>query len=87
LDENYRPDVRGRVFTVRECSKNRVHVDAGVRPRGRHSTSVRTHPAVRMDAEAKKKNCFFFFFFLVGVAVLKREKKISVFNPQDTQDP
>jgi hypothetical protein len=45
----FRPDVRarprlprGRVFTVRGRSKNRVRADAGLRPRGRSSASART---------------------------------------------
>jgi hypothetical protein len=37
------------------------------------------------DADVPKKQIFYFllFFFLVVVAGLKREKKISVFNPRD----
>jgi hypothetical protein len=59
----------------------RVHIypaDAVFTVRGRSKNRIRA------DAEAKK---IFFFFFWVVVAVLKREKRISVFNPKIPKIP
>jgi hypothetical protein len=59
-----------------------------VRPRRRTPPSARTQSAIRADrlrtdadAKTKKNKLFIYLFILVVVAVFKREKNISVFNP------